>query len=453
MARRDYDLMIWKDEEDTYHCQFGGTGCNIYSSLSLSEVFVFAFGQLPSGGIIKLRSGTYVLDAGIIIPAYVQIRGAGMGTRIEYSGSGAMFTFPDYWSILSDVWLYQTGGTTQGTAIVFDVSYNCVVQGVKVDSSGEGSEWEVGILFEQDEISQSGNNTVRDCLINLCERGMVDNARTNFVMETTFQNCSVCELDIWDGGNHYQNCTFGYGSPLAIHGRPSSGGTPSQGAVFLGCWIENVPQAMNIEGGRMFTYRDGWIHCTSESGPTVEIDDVQGGGILNCIFVNETGNGTDILLNNSYSIEIANCFSLSRFPTGAIVVSVTGNPTTAGHIIRNKGNNQWFPGSSLKLGAAGAGTDFLISRPDYGYGFAFKAVRNDGVNYDDALSFASGHTAPEPPDIHLNGRLQVLGQLVLKVKNTAGAPDDSYGWVTGTVVFNSADNKLYIRGSSSWVAI
>jgi hypothetical protein len=415
------------------------------------------------GGKVLIEAGTWAITTGgeLSFPdtseTYKGLIMEGQGpsnTIITYDGTGSLFDISTTWITLKDVQLLKIGGDAgTGTAINLDPAFNCTFDNIIIENSGTHT-WGVGINFDQEGSVQSGNNTISNTLVMGCATGIVDNARTNYLRSVTVKDCTTYLVELENGGNRYIQCTFGGTCPIGIHARPSGEGVVVQHPVFEGCWFENNAIAMYFEGGFNPIIRNCWIHSASVTGPTINMDSVVSGEIDGCTFSNETGSTVDVLLNNCTSINIKGCASIFRGPACVPIVTVTGNITTCAHNIDCRGLRHEYADLSRYVGSDGAIQNMYLARSDYGICYAVQALRNTGLTYDPALYLVSGQTAPEPPDILIPGRVQMQGQLVLRTKSTAGAPDDStYGWVTGALVFNSNENKLYVRGTGGWVEV
>jgi Periplasmic copper-binding protein (NosD) len=114
-----------------------------------------------SGGTIRLRAGTYDIDAPLVFRNnhYVNLIGSGSGTLIRKRGNGNAIEFRGCWfSGIENIWIRQEEGMTSGSGVYLRDSCVCRIGRCRFDRFAES-----GVRFDGQSSSPMSSNRVDEC--------------------------------------------------------------------------------------------------------------------------------------------------------------------------------------------------------------------------------------------------------------------------------------------------
>lgn len=232
-------------------------------------VIAAAYAALPAGRMMQFGPGDFY-----DVPTFemtsthrgCSIVGSGiLNTALHFSGTGHGFNITDDFITISDMWLRKStaNGTTNTSAIYCNVSFSSNFINLMIGPSTDGKDWRNGIIFNQtsDPVAQTGNCVVSGCYIAEClYAGIVDNARSNFISDTTLSE-NLYNVVLRNGGNYYTRCTLS-GTTTAINVWTDQYTTHVPiGASFVQCWLENsIYEAVWVYCGYGLSFRSCTLH-------------------------------------------------------------------------------------------------------------------------------------------------------------------------------------------------
>lgn len=234
-----------------------------------ATVVASAFAALPAGKTMQFGPGNFYGVAKFsITSSYRGCSFVGSGiqnTALFFSGTDHGFDIDDDFITISDMWLRKStaNGATDKAAINCKVAFSCTFVDLMIGPGVDSKYWKNGIILDQtaDPVAQTGNCVISRCYIAEClYAGIIDNARTNWISDTTLSE-NLYNVILRDGGCKYSRCTMsGFTTDISIWTDLYETMIPF-GASFDQCWIENsIHEAVWVYCGYGLSFRSCTLH-------------------------------------------------------------------------------------------------------------------------------------------------------------------------------------------------